>query len=66
METNYSIIPLPTVSTEPVDLDKYELFELEKTAVRDVAYDEQENFYLGITSDSSSPSESSSSSSVEW
>jgi hypothetical protein len=65
-DTNYSIIPLPTADVAPIDLNKYELFDLEKTAVRDVPYDEQENFYLGITSDSSEDSVSSSSSAVEW
>jgi hypothetical protein len=61
-ETNYSIIPLP--STEKVDVSSYELYDLEKIAVRDVPYAEQENFYFGVTSDSSE--ESSTSSSVEW
>ena len=61
-DTNYSIIPLP--STDTVDIGQYELFDLEKIAVRDVPYAEQENFYFGVTSDSSE--ESSTSSSVEW
>ena len=61
-DTNYSIIPLP--STDTVDVSAYELFDLEKIAVRDVPYAEQENFYFGVTSDSSE--ESSTSSSVEW
>ena len=61
-ETNYSIIPLP--STDKVDVGNYELYDLEKIAVRDVPYAEQENFYFGVTSDSSE--ESSTSSSVEW
>ena len=65
-DTNYSIIPLPTADAKPVDLDKYELFDLAKTAVRDVEYTEQENFYLGITSDSSNHETSSTSSAVEW
>jgi len=65
-DTNYSIIPLPTADVAPIDFDKYELFDLTKTAVRDVAYDEQENFYLGITSDASDESASSTSSAVEW
>ena len=65
-DTNYSIIPLPTANVEPLDINKYELFELEKTAVRDVQYPEQEAFYLGITSDSSGSEESSTSSAVEW
>jgi len=65
-DTNYSIIPLPTADAAPIDFDKYELFELQKSAVRDVPYDEQENFYLGITSDSSEESLQSTSSAVEW
>jgi hypothetical protein len=65
-ETNYSIIPLPTAEVGPLDLEKYELFDLQKTAVRDVEYSEQENFYLGITSESSSEPASSTSSAVEW
>jgi len=63
-DTNYSIIPLPTANVEPIDLDKYELFDLSKVAVRDVAYSEQENFYNGIVSETSS--EATTSSSVEW
>ena len=66
METNYSIIPLPTADSAPIDFDKYELFDLTKTAVREIAYEDQENFYLGITSDSSEESSSASSSAVEW
>ena len=65
-DTNYSIIPLPTADAKPIDLDKYELFDLQKTAVRDVQYSEQENFYLGITSDSHDSEASSTSSAVEW
>jgi hypothetical protein len=65
-ETNYSIIPLPTGDAKEIDFDKYELFDLEKTAVRDVPYADQENFYLGITSDSSTAKEQSTSSAVEW
>ena len=61
-DTNYSIIPLPTADIKPVDLEKYELVDLEKVAVRDVTYDEQEDFYLGRTADA----DSSTSSSVEW
>jgi len=65
-ETNYSIIPLPTAEVAPIDLEKYELFDLQKTAVRDVQYAEQESFYLGITSESSGEQESATSSAVEW
>ena len=65
-ETNYSIIPLPTKDAAPIDLEKYELFDLAKSAVREVAYEDQESFYLGITSDSSNEETSSTSSAVEW
>ena len=66
-DTNYSIIPLPTAETGPIDLDKHELFDLEKTAVRDVKYEEQEGFYLGIVSEgTSSQAVISTSSSVDW
>jgi len=65
-DTNYSIIPLPTADAKPIDLEKNELFDLTKTAVRDVQYAEQEGFYMGITSDSSAPEASSTSSAVEW
>jgi hypothetical protein len=65
-DTNYSIIPLPTADVAPVDLEKYELFDLAKTAVRDVQYEDQENFYFGITSDSSEAPAQATSSAVEW
>jgi hypothetical protein len=65
-DTNYSIIPLPTADAVAIDLDKYELFDLEKTAVRDVPYADQEGFYFGITSDLSSEPVMASSSAVEW
>lgn len=60
-DTNYSIIPLPAANTEPID-PNLELFELEKVAVRDVPYSEQEGFYTG----SASGEAGSTSSSVEW
>jgi hypothetical protein len=63
-DTNYSIIPLPTAEVKPIDFTKYELFDLEKTAVRDVPYADQENFYFGVASETSQ--ESTTSSSVEW
>jgi hypothetical protein len=63
-DTNYSIIPLPTKDMKPIDFDSLEMFELEKVAVRDVPYAEQEAFYFGHTSDDSA--ESATSSSVEW
>lgn len=63
-DTNYSIIPLPTKDMKPIDFENIELFDLQKIAVRDVPYAEQEGFYFGHTSDDSE--ESSTSSSVEW
>ena len=65
-DTNYSIIPLPTANAETIDFDKYELHDLSKTAVRDVQYPDQENFYFGITSESSDAKASTTSSAVEW
>lgn len=62
-ETNYSIIPLPTADASPVDLSKHELYDLEKTAVRDVAYADQHDFYMG---ESSHAEDSQTSSNVEW
>lgn len=59
-DTNYSIIPLPASSTEPIDPNT-EIFDLEKVAVRDVPYAEQEGFYNG-----SHEAEESTSSAVEW
>lgn len=59
-DTNYSIIPLPT--SEVKSDVKHELYDLEKIAVRDIAYAEQEAFYVGTSSDSSEPSFSSN----EW
>ncbi|MEY4331349.1 MAG: hypothetical protein RLZZ196_87 [Bacteroidota bacterium] len=63
-DTNYSIIPLPTAEVKAIDYSKYELYDLEKTAVRNVTYADQENFYLGVVSENSQ--ESTTSSSVEW
>ena len=63
-DTNYSIIPLPTSDVKPIDFDKYELFDLEKVAVRDIAYSDQESFYMGLTSENSD--QSTTSSSMEW
>ena len=65
-DTSYSAIPLPTAENTAINFEKYELFDLEKTAVRDVPYEEQESFYLGTTSPSSNSSDSSASSTVEW
>jgi len=65
-DTSYNAIPLPTANISPIDFDKYELFDLEKTAVRDVPYADQEAFYFGVISESSSEKESSTSTSVDW
>jgi hypothetical protein len=64
-ETNYSIIPLPTKDEGKIDISNYELFDLEKSAIRDIQYDEQENFYLAITSDAT-PELVGASTAVEW
>jgi len=60
-ETSYSIIPLPTSETK--SLEGYECFDLEKIAVRDIPYVEQETFYTGSSSDGET---TSSFSSTEW
>jgi len=60
-ETNYSIIPLPT--SEAKSGNEHELYDLEKIAVRDVPYAEQEGFYVGA---GSSHDDVSTSSSSEW
>jgi len=73
-ETSYTIIPLPKDET-PFDFAPYEVYDLEKTAVRHVPYAEQEAFYRGEgggnSEESSSESphakeNSSSSSNVDW
>jgi hypothetical protein len=61
-DTNYSIIPLPT--SEVKVGEQHELYDLEKIAVRDIAYDEQENFYVGTIT--TSESGFAASSSAEW
>lgn len=60
-DTNYSIIPLPT---SEVSAGSYELYDLEKIAVRDIAYPEQEGFYTGTGS--SDEVSSAASSAAEW
>jgi hypothetical protein len=60
-ETNYSIIPLPT--SDAKSENNHELYDLEKIAVRDVPYAEQEGFYVGA---GSSHDDVSTSSSSEW
>lgn len=63
-DTNYSIIPLPT--SEVKSGEKYELYDLEKIAVRDVPYDEQEAFYTGSASSDSDYAPAATSSSADW
>ena len=58
-ETSYSIIPLP-VTEQPKG--EFELFDLEKIAVRDVPYSDQASFYDGPDA----PSSESSSTSDIW
>ena len=62
-DTSYTIIPLAKDET-PFDASSLELFDLEKTAVRDLQYAEQENFYL--FGDGDKTEDSSTSSSVDW
>ena len=59
-ETSYIITPLITSN---VSSEKHELFDLEKIAVRDIPYAEQEGFYLGSDGGGSS---SSVSTDEEW
>ena len=63
-DTSYSAFPMPTKG-DAVDVSKYELYDLEKTAVRTVPYAEQEAFYMGNTTDSSSKDDESASSSKD-
>ena len=63
-DTNYSIIPLPTAEVKPIDFSKYELYDLAKTAVRNVAYADQEQFYTDPAK--ADAQEATTSSSVEW
>lgn len=55
-ETSYSIIPLPTTDQAKGD---YELYDLEKIAVRDIPYVEQQTFYDGPDAPSSDSSAAS-------
>jgi len=63
-DTNYSIIPLPT--SEVKSGEKYELHDLEKIAVCDIPYAEQEAFYTGNAYSDSDHSPSVAASSAEW
>jgi len=59
-ETSYNIIPLPNAEM-PIP-GNVELFDIEKVAVRDIPYAEQEAFYTGA----SEPVAAATSSSEEW
>jgi len=58
-QTSYALIPLATDS-EPFDWSGVEPFELEKVAVRSIAYSDQENFFMGVDADTTV------STSVDW
>jgi len=57
-ETNYTLLPTKP-DTEPYTWGEIELFDLDKV-VREVAYDEQENFYFGFETTSAT------SSNIDW
>lgn len=65
-DTSYNALPLQTADMKPIDFEKYELFNLEEVAVRDVPYAEQEAFYFGTVSESASAKETESIASVSW
>jgi hypothetical protein len=58
-QTSYTLIPLAT-DTEKFEWKNVEPFELEKVAVRNVSYPDQEAFYMGVDVDTSS------STNVDW
>lgn len=62
-DTSYTIIPLAKDDAK-FDSEGLELFDLEKLAVRDLPYVDQEAFYAGASG--SEDSDSATSSSVEW
>lgn len=62
-DTSYTIIPLAKDET-PFDYSAVELYELEKTAVRDMPYTEQDSFFSG--EGGHSEESSSTSSSLDW
>lgn len=64
-ETGYTIIPLAK-DEETFDPSGLELLDLEKAAVREVKYEEQEAFYLFGDGESEADSSSDTSSSVAW
>jgi hypothetical protein len=63
-DTSYTIIPLQK-DEEKFDTSTLELYELEKVAVRDLAYTDQSGFFAGENG-GSNEEDSSSSSSVAW
>lgn len=63
-DTSYTIIPLKA-DESPFDSSTLELFELEKVAIRDLPYVEQEAFFLG-EGGSEEGSSSPTSSDVSW
>ena len=50
---------------ESLDISKYELFQLEKVAVKEIPYEEQEKFYMVGESEEQSSTDNSSSN-LEW
>jgi hypothetical protein len=64
--TEYVAISLGQDS-ETFDANKYDLYDLEKVAVREVPYEEQEKFYQGGgVSDSETSSDPSTTSNLDW
>lgn len=64
-DTGYTIIPLQKDETQ-FDTAGLELFPLEETAVREVKYEEQEQFFLFGDSEAEQSSDSATSSNLEW
>ena len=58
-QTSYALIPLAT-DTETFDWSGIEPYELDKVAIRNISYPEQESFYMGVDVDTST------SSAVDW
>jgi len=58
-QTNYTLIPLANDS-DKFDWSNVDPFNLEKVAVRNISYPDQESFFMGVDVDESS------SSSVDW
>jgi hypothetical protein len=58
-QTSYALIPLATDS-EKFDWSAIEAFELDKVAIRNISYPDQEAFYMGLDVDTTT------SAAVEW